>query len=149
ADGERQHRLELATVAFAQPGNPTDEQKFNYRSEPAERQVTRTNGRTGRGGPGWFSLDLPIEAGAGSSLVVTYHNDLGLPVLANFSIQVDGSPLARYAPNRSATDFWDETYPLAASVVNGKNTVTVRFQADTDGRIAPVYGIRTVRAKVV
>jgi hypothetical protein len=148
AEAEREHRLELATVAFVQPGNATDEQKFNYHSEPADRVVTRTDGRTGRGGTGWFSFDVPVDPNADTSLVVTYRNDLGLPVLANFSIRIDGVALARYTPNRSATTFWDEAYPLPATLLKARNQVTVRFEAGANGRIAPVYGIRTIRAKV-
>jgi hypothetical protein len=148
AELERQRRLESATVAFAQPGDKAAEQTFNYRSEPAERPVTRTSDRTGRGGPGWFSFDLPVASGAEQSLVVTYHNDLGLPVLASFEIQVDGTRLARYAPNRSATGFWSETLPLPPTLLEGKSKVIVRFQADADSRIATVYGVRIVRTKI-
>jgi DUF1680 family protein len=148
AELDRQRRLEAATVAFVQPGDKAVEQKFNYHSEPADRPVTRTGDRTGRGGPGWFSFDLPVESGVEQSLVVTYHNDLGLPVLAGFELQVDGTRLARYAPNRSATGFWSETYPLPTPLVEGKSKVSVRFQADADSRIATVYGVRIVRTKI-
>jgi hypothetical protein len=148
AELERERRLESATVAFVQPGDKAAEQKSNYHSEPADRPMTRTGDRTGRGGPGWFSFDLPVESGAEQSLVVTYHNDLGLPVLASFEIQVDGTRLARYAPNRSATGFWSETYPLPAPLVEGKSKVSVRFQADADSRVATVYGVRIIRTKI-
>jgi uncharacterized protein len=146
AETARAHRLESATVAFVRPGLPADEQTYNYRSEPADRPVTHTGERTGRGGGGSFSFDMPVEANGAQSLMVTYHNDLGLPVLANFDIQIDGTRLAKYAPNRAATGFWDATYALPPSSVAGKNKITVRFAAAPDGRIAPVYGIRIVRA---
>jgi hypothetical protein len=148
ADAERQRHLELATVAVIQPGDAAQEQKANYHSEPAERPVTRTNNRTGRGGPGSFSFDVPIESGAEQSLVITYHNDLGLPVLANFDVQADGSLLGHYVPNRTATGFWSETYVLPPAVVAGKSKVTVRFQAAPDSRIVPVYELRVTRTKV-
>jgi hypothetical protein len=144
AEAERAQRLASATVAFVEPG-ATNEQTFNYRSEPANRPVTRARERTGRGGVGWFSFDLAVAATGAQALVVTYNNDLGLPVLADFDIQVAGTPVARYAPNRSATAFWDVTYPIPASVLAGKNKITVRFSAGTGGRIAPVYGIRIIK----
>jgi len=146
AEAARAKRLESATVAFIRPGVPADEQTYNYRSDPAERPVTHTGERTGRGGAGSFSFDLPVEANVAESLVVTYHNDLGLPVLANFDVQVDGALLARYAPNRSATEFWEAIYALPPSTLAGKSKITVRFAAATGSRIAPVYGIRIVRA---
>jgi hypothetical protein len=144
AETTHDQQLESATVAFAQPGRPADEQSFNYVSEPASRQVTRTDNRTGRGGTGWFSFDLPIEPARPQSLIVTYHNDLGLPLLARFQIQIDGTTIAQFAPNRTATGFWDAEYPIPAALVTGKTKVTVRFIPNADGRIAPVYGIRIV-----
>ena len=145
AERERQRQVEASTVAFVQPGRPVDEQTFNYRSEPP-RPVARTGERTGRGGPGAFSFDLPVEASGAQFLVVTYHNDLGLPVLADFDIQVDGALLARYEPNQSATGFWDATYALPRAALAARSKVTMRFVAAPDSRIAPVYGIRITRA---
>jgi len=146
AERERQRKLEAATVAFVQPGRPADEQTFNYRSEPATRPVVRTDDRTGRGGAGAFSFELPVEASGAQFLVVTYHNDLGLPVLANFEIQLDGALLAHYEPDASATGFWDATYALPPARLAGKSRVTVRFVAAPESRIAPVYGLRITRA---
>ena len=149
ADAERQRRLEAATIAFVQPGNPTAEQTYNFKSEPppAERAIARMIDRSGRGGTGWFSYDVPVQLGVELALVVTYHNDLGLPVLGNFEILVDGTSIGRYAPNRTETGFWNATYPLPGALVSGKSKITVRFQAPADGRIASVYGIRLIRAK--
>jgi len=142
----RERELEAATVAFVQPGNPQAEQTFNYRSEPAERPIARMIDRSGRGGPGWFSYDVPIDASVPSALVITYHNDLGLPVLGSFDIQADGATIGRYTPNRVATEFWSQTYDLPMPTP-GKNKVTVRFQSTSDGRIVPVYGLRVIRLK--
>jgi len=147
ADAERQRRLEAATVVFVQPGNTAAEQTYSFKSEPAERAIARMIDRSGRGGPGWFSYDVPVEAGTETAIVVTYHNDLGLPVLGSFDILVDGTAIGHYAPNRTATGFWSETYALPASLVSAKTKVTLRFQAAAEGRIAPVYGIRVVRVK--
>ena len=147
AEGERQRQLEGSTVAFVQPGKPADEKTFNYRSEPIARQVVRTAERTGRGGSGAFAFDLPVEASGAQLLVVTYHNDLGLPVLANFDVELDGTLLAQYEPNQSATGFWDATYALPSAALAGKSKVTIRFVAAPDSRIAPVYGIRITRAR--
>jgi uncharacterized protein len=147
AERAREERLERATVAFLEPGKAADEQRFQYRTDPATRPISHAVERTGRGGAGWFSFELPAEQTGAQSLVVTYHNDLGLPVLANFEIQVDGAPIARYTPNRWATGFWDATYPLPASMLAGKHAITVRFAAGAESRIAPVYGVRIIRAK--
>lgn len=148
AERQRQRHLEAATVAFVQPGQPADEQTFHYHSEPATRPVVRIDRRTGRGGAGAFSFELPVETTGAQYLVVTYHNDLGLPVLADFEIDGDDETIAHYEADRSATGFWDATYVLPPAVLAGKRAITVRFVAAADSRIAPVYGIRITRAPV-
>ena len=148
AERERARRLEAATVAFVQPGEMQPERDFNYQSEPLERPVLRAAGRANRAGAGWFSFELPVDASADTAVVVTYLNDLGLPPAAGeFEILVDGTRVGRFEPDASARGFFDVVYPVPASVVRGKGKVTVRFQASPSGRIAPVFGVRTVRAK--
>jgi DUF1680 family protein len=146
AERERQRRLEAATIAFVQPGDAAAEPQYNYQTS-AERPVIRTNARTARGGPGWFSYDLPVADASDASLVVTYYNDLGLPVLGAFDVLVDGQSVATYQPNRAANGFWDAQYALPAALLRGKSKITIRFQAAADGRIAPVYGVRLTRVQ--
>jgi hypothetical protein len=145
AEHARAQRIEQAAVSFVQPGRASDEQTANYRSEPPSRPVIRSGERTARGGAGSFSYDLPVDATGAQTLLVTYHNDLGLPVLANFEIRVDGTTVGHYAPNRSATSFWDAAYPIPPSLTSGKSKVTVRLVAENGSRIVPVYGIRIIR----
>jgi DUF1680 family protein len=145
AERERLRRLERATVAFVQPGDAAAEQTFNYRSDPADRPVTRNRRRTARGGSGWFSFDVPVDADADNAVIVTYLNDVGLPVLANFDILVDGAVVSHYAPNRAASGFWDARYDLPASVIARKQRITVRFESAPGSRVVPVYGVRIVR----
>ena len=123
------------------------ERDFNYQSDPADRAVQRAAGRANRGGPGWFSFDMPVDGSAAIALVVTYLNDLGLPPASgNFEILLDGTSIARFEPNANATGFYDARYAVPADAIRGKSKVSVRFQAAPNGRIAPVFGVRTVRA---
>ncbi|HJQ22005.1 MAG TPA: beta-L-arabinofuranosidase domain-containing protein [Gemmatimonadaceae bacterium] len=144
AERERVRRVDAATLALVQPGDAGSEQSFGYRSDPADRPVNRRERRPARGGAGWFSYDVPVDPNANVSLVVTYFNDVGLPLLADFDILVDGTRVARYAPNDAAS-WWDATYDVPVALTRGKSHVTVRFQAAKDGRIVPVYGLRVVR----
>ncbi|MEZ5320269.1 MAG: DUF6805 domain-containing protein [Vicinamibacterales bacterium] len=147
AERARVRRLDAATVGFAQPGEMQPERDFNYQSDPGERQVTRSGGRTGRGGPGWFSLDLPVDPASPMAVVVTYFNELGLaPANGRFQILVDGTAIGRFSPNADATGFYDAQYDVPAALVRGKTKVTVRFEsAGPRGRIAPVFGVRMIR----
>jgi len=145
AERERVRRVQAATIATVQPGDSPDEQKFGYRSEPADRPVIRRERLPARGGAGWFSYDVPVDPNADVALIVTYLNDVGLPMLADFEVQVDGTRVARYAPNANASSWWDARYDVPSSLTRGKSRVTVRFQAAPDGRIVPIYGMRVVR----
>jgi hypothetical protein len=149
AERERVAQLEAATVAFVQPGTPDSEARYGYRSEPADRPVQRGGGRTARAGPGWFSYELPVESGP-MALVVTYRNEPGVPPPASdFEVVVDGAVLAKFTPNADAWEFYDTRYALPAGAVRDKQKVTVRFQAagsGTTARIAPVFGVRMIRA---
>jgi DUF1680 family protein len=148
AERERVRRLEAATVAFVQPGEMQSERDFDYQSDPTDRAVGRANGRANRSGTGWFSFDLPVDASAEMAVVVTYLNELGIPpATANFEILIDGTSVARYAPNANATGFHDVQYTVPADLVRGKSKVTVRFQAAEKGRMVPIFGVRMIRAK--
>jgi hypothetical protein len=148
AERARVRKLEAATIGSAQPGVMQSERDTNYESDPADRPVQRANGRASRGGQGWFSFDLPVDSNADVAVAVTYLNELGLPPAAGtFDILVDGTAIAHFAPNTTATGFFDVLYPVPSNLVRGKPKVTVRFQSTGQGRIAPVFGVRTIRAK--
>ena len=142
---ERVRKLEEATLGFVQPGEQQPERDFNYQSD-AERPSPRTAGRTNRSGTGWFSYDMPVDPSGAVALVVTYLNELGLePANGNFRILVDGTEIARFQRNATATGFFDAQYAIPQSLTTAKSKFTVRFQAGDNGRIAPVFGVRTIR----
>ncbi|HEY4306085.1 MAG TPA: beta-L-arabinofuranosidase domain-containing protein [Gemmatimonadaceae bacterium] len=141
-------KIEAATVGNAQPGEMQPERDYNYRSDPSDRAVGRTNGRAHRAGPGWFSFDMPVDPTKPMAVVVTYLNELGLPpATGTFSILVDDTEIAKFSPNQTATGFYLAEYPIPSSAIAGKNKVTVKFQSATNGRIAPVFGVRTIRVE--
>lgn len=148
AERERIRKMEAATLGFVQPGEMQPERDFNYQSDPADRPIGRgPSGRANRAGAGWFSFDLPVDPSTEMAVVVTYANDLGLPpTTGNFQIQVDGTTVGIFEPNAAAPIFFDARYPVPANLVRGKTKVCVRFQSVSNGRIAPVYGVRMIRA---
>ncbi len=147
SEREHQRRVEAATVSFVRPGDQASERALNYRSEPADRPVQRSGGRSGRGGAGWFSYDLAVDGTARTALIVTYFNEPGLPPAAgDFQVAVDGTAVAHFEPNADAIGFHDVQYPVPPGLVRGKTHVTVRFESSGSGRIAPVFGVRVIRA---
>lgn len=144
AERERQRTLEAATVAYVQPGEMQPERTFNQQGE--ETSAGRgPNGRPGRTGRNWFSFDVPVDATAPMTLVVTYHTDSRRR--RTFDVLVDLTRVAEQAfePSSQAR-YTDVEYPIPAELVRGKQKVTVRFQATNGNEIAMVFGVRMVRA---
>jgi len=142
AERERIRQLDAATVAYVQPGEMQPERDFNQQGE--NTTVARVNQRTGRTGRGWFSFDVPVDAAKPNVLVVTYHSDSRRP--RTFDILVDGQPLAQERFDASSENrFLDREYAIPAALVQGKQKVTVRFQATSGNDIAAVFGLRVVR----
>ena len=143
---EKQRKLDAATVGFAQPGQMQAERDANYQGENAS--VVQANGRYGRRGTNWFSLDVAVDPARPMTLIVTYAGD----ERANrtFDVLVDGTKLASQIVERRSPEknigFYDVEYNLAPESLKGKQKITVRFQATGGNEIAAVYGIRVVRA---
>ena len=142
---EKKRRLDAATVAFAQPGQMQTERDFNQqgeRSMPAQLQ-----GRYGRRARDWFSFDLPVDPAQPMVLVTTYNRQERAN--RSFEILVDGVKIAdqtieRVSP-QEPSPFFDVEYRIPPELVQGKQKVTVRFQAAGGSEVAAVYGIRMVR----
>jgi hypothetical protein len=146
AQREQQRKLEAATISFVQPGEMQPERDFNQQGE--ETAPVRIGERRGRSARKWFSFDLPVDAAQAMTLIVTYHNE----ERANrtFEILVDGVRLAeqkidRHRPGTPSRGFFDVEYKIPANLVNGKQKVTVRFQATGGNETAGVYGVRLIR----
>jgi hypothetical protein len=146
AEQQRRRRLELATVAYAQPGQMQPERDFNYQGSDDAR-VVRVMGRSGRRARTWFSFDLPVEPTHPMALVVTYYSAERRRGPAKFQILVDGQRVGNQEVTRSSPErFFDVEYAIPASLVQGKEKVTVRFQAGEGNSVAGVFGIRMIRA---
>jgi hypothetical protein len=148
AEQEKQKRLEAATVAFAQPGQMQTERDFNQQGEDtAPVQVME---RYGRRGTKWFSFDLPVDASHLMGLVVTFSNDVRRK--GSFDVLVDGKKLGEQTTERRSPEqdvrFFDVEYAIPSELIEGKQKVTVRFEASSESEIPGVFGIRMIRADV-
>ena len=143
AERERQHQLELATVAFVQPGEMQSERDYNEQGE--ESSPDRVMGRAARRGQNWFSFDLPVDASHPMALLATYNSDEWRK--RTFDILVEGQRVGQQVVERQGEPhFFDEEYAIPAGLTAGKQKVTVRFQATDANEIAAVFGIRMIRA---
>jgi DUF1680 family protein len=145
AERERLRKLEEATVVFAQPGQMQPERDYNFQGE--ETWTISEADRDGRIGRDWFSFELPVDASAPMVLAVTYRSG-ERPRDPKFDILVEGERIAddetlkRDRPPR----FYDVKYPIPASLLEGKEKVTVRFETTEGSAIGPVFGLRMMRA---
>jgi hypothetical protein len=143
AERARVRRLEAATIVYYAPGDGPAETAHNQQGEATS--LVRTDGRSGRSGAKWFSYDLTVAGGTPARLVVTYNKDNRRA--RSFEVLVDGERLAEeQVPFDSESRFYDREYALPAPLVQGKTRLTIRFQATGGNEIAPVYGVRLVRA---
>jgi hypothetical protein len=145
AEQEKQKKLEAATVAFAQPGQMQTERDFNPQGE--ETSPVQLEGHYGRRGRKWFSFDLPVDNAHPLALVVTFSNDGRRK--GSFDILVDGQKLGEQATDRRSPEqdvhFFDVEYAIPAQLAQGKQKVTVRFEASEGNDIPGVFGVRIIR----
>jgi DUF1680 family protein len=144
AENEKQHKLELATVAYAQPGEMQPERDFNEQGE--DTQPDRVMGRAARRGSKWFSFDLPVETNHPMAIVVTYYSDEWRK--RTFEILADGQRIGEQTVEKgtAAPHFFDVEYALPPEAVKDKRKVTIKFQATDGNEIAAVFGVRMIRA---
>jgi uncharacterized protein len=142
AERERLRRLDAATMTFLAPGDDAADKAHNQQGEATS--IVRTDGRPGRRAAKWFSYDLPLAGGTPAALVVTYNRDNRRA--RSFDVLVEGQ---RVAEERFSFDsesrFYDREYSLPLALVQGKTTLTIRFEAKDGNEIAPVYGLRLIR----
>jgi len=143
AEREHQRKLELATVAFAQPGEMQPERDFNMQGE--DTSTDRVMGRASRRGAKWFSFDLPVDPSHPTALVVTYYSDEWRK--RTFDVLVEGQKVGDQIIEKGGpVRFFDVEYAIPSNLVQGKQKVTARFQATNGNEIAAVFGLRIIRA---
>lgn len=94
---------------------------------------------------GFFEFDLKPASTGTTQLVVTYWGSDGGN--RNFDILVDGQVVATQKLNNDKpNEFFDVIYPLPIALTQGKNKLTVRFQAKPGAMAGGVFNVRTLRA---
>lgn len=143
---EQQRKLQLATVAYAQPGEMQPERDFNFKGEGMILdEMRRIQGRPFRHSKQWFSFDMPVDAAHPAAVVLTYFQDEWRK--RTFMVLVDGQKIADEVIDRGGVPrFFDREYAIPQSLVQGKKTVTVRIEAAKDSETPAIFGVRTIRS---
>ena len=124
--------------------------------EQSERDHAMQGERTGAGDfgnrrwrhateGGWFSWRLKVLPGQPQELRVTYWgSDGGNRV---FDLFVDDRKLAtQRLENNRPGKFYDEVYRLPGELLEGKQTITLKFQAHPGAWAGGVFGARVIKA---
>ena len=143
AKQRRIEELEAATVDFVVP-EAQAERTHNQQGETTYSGAAfGRRWRDARGG-GWFSYDMKVLPDTPVGLIVTYWGgDSGNRV---FDILIDGQKVTTQKLNSlKPGEFIDVTYPVPADLNDGKEKVTVKFQAHPGSMAGGVFGCRIVK----
>lgn len=144
AEAARVRDLEARTIDFFQPGEMQPERDHDFTGEKTETGIfSDRKWRHARDG-GWFSVTMKTAPEKAQQLQVTYWgSDAGN---REFDILIDGEKIAaQRLENNRPNEFYEEIYPLPASLVAGKEKIAVRFQAHRGKTAGGVYGVRLVQ----
>lgn len=137
---ELEARIAARTVDRVLPGNEASEQQHHIQGAntwPGEQRWRHAIGG------GWFSWDLKVLPGQPQELRVKYcGDDTGG---REFDVLVDGQKLATQTLDYNRPgEFYEESYPIPAAWVQGKDKVVVRFQAHSGKVAGGVFGCAIV-----
>jgi hypothetical protein len=106
----------------------------------------RIQGRPGLRGSSWFSYELPVRAAQPGTLIATYYSGDRRATPAEFDILVDDTRIAEETVLLGDPhEFFDRAYAVPAALVQGRDRITVRFQAKDGSQIATVFELRLIR----
>jgi DUF1680 family protein len=142
AEGAARARLDARTADRILLGEPESEAAHAFASNQSD--LLSWCGRSGRQawwGEGHFlEFDLAVRPGRMAVRALYWGEEID----KNFTIHVDGAPVATERRPGPAAARWVETeYPLSQESTRGKARIRVRIE--TRGSDAPVYEVRTVQ----
>jgi hypothetical protein len=147
AQAEKMEReLDARTADRVRIGEQQPEIDHNLRSEHS-----RSGGgsqdkrwRVARDG-GWFSYELKLPpAGTKAAVRVLYW---GRDHDREFEIQLDGTVIATQKLQGGKDDYFGVEYPIPEALAEGRDKVTVRFQAKPGNTAGGVFDVRIVTVK--
>ena len=134
--------LKARTVDSVQPGVRASETGHNLAMIQSGSGIF--DGRSWRDASGWFSYDLKVQPTGGATLLCTYWgSDNGNRI---FDILVNGQRIASQTlQNNHPGKFIQVQYPIPQSLTQGRNEVTIRFQAQPGKTAGGLFGLATLK----
>jgi hypothetical protein len=143
AEAELRRQKEARTVDSVNPGEEQNERDHHQKGEKSSAGDFGDHFYRDAAEGGWFSWDLKTLPDQPQNLVLTYWGeDRG----RQFDVIVDGEKLAtEHLTASHAGVYFDQVYPLPASLTQGKQKVTLRIQG-TNTWVGGVFGVRVMKA---
>jgi uncharacterized protein len=137
--------LEARSVDVVRPGEEQNERDHQLQGEHSDAGDFGARKFRHATDGGWFSWKVKVLPNAPQVLRVTYWgSDAG----RSFEVLVDGTKIATQRLENNAPDkLFDAEYPLPAALLNGRESLTVRFQAQARGFAGGVFGLRVLKAE--
>jgi uncharacterized protein len=144
AELARQRELTARTVDFVVPDREQSERDHNMQGEQSSAGDFGEHKWRHATDGGWFSWQLKVVPNQAQNLCVTYWGSDGGNRI--FDLLVDGKKLAtQRLENNRPEQFFDETYRLSEGLVNGRQSITLRFQAHPGAWAGGVFGVRVMK----
>jgi hypothetical protein len=144
AELAREKELEARTVDAVKPGFEQNERDHRMRGD--KTGAGEFGGRKWRHATegGWFSWELKVQPDQPQQLQVTYWGgDGGSRV---FDVLIDNTKLATQRLQNNRPDkFYEEVYPIPAELIQGKQKVTVKFQAHPANFAGGIFECRIMK----
>ncbi len=144
---KRERDIEANTIDVFRIGEMQPER--DHQLKASERSyVDDAIGRKGREARAghYFSFTMKCDPNVKNSLLLTY---IGDDRDRKFDILVDGIKLSTVEWNGGKTGkFYDVMYELPAELINNKNAITIRIEANYGKTAGRVFGVRILREKL-
>ena len=146
AEKEKRERDEARIVDQLNPAEQQSETDHKLNSENSQTGDFRDLKWRSADGSGFFEFQMKALRNTPQVLRCTYWgDDTGA---RKFDILLNGQPLATQQLNRNKPgQFFNVEYPIPASVLNGKDTVTIRFQPQPGNTAGGLFGCAVLKAE--
>ena len=141
----RRKAFEERIIDDVRPGEQQSEVDHAFKGEKSSSGGDSPKWRDARDG-GWFEYRMRVTAGQPAELLVTYWGSDGGN--RQFDILVDGQRIAtEKLAARRPNELIDQSYAIPAALTQGKEHLTIRFQAQPGNFAGGVFGLRLLRVE--
>lgn len=134
--------IERLTIDAVNIADPKSEQVHNLQGDGlVDGTFESKRWRSARNG--WLSYELKVTPDKPQTLVCTFRGSEGR--LRAFDILVDGEKVATQTLEIHPSKFFDFEYPLPIALTQGKQHITVKFQARPNAMIGGILDVRVAQ----